>query len=156
MTVTAAQLRTDFPEFADTTLYPDSGINFWLNIAGNMLNASRFGNLLDVGTELFTAHNIVLERQAQAAALNGAPPGIQQGPISSKGVDKVSISYDTQAAIELEAGHWNLTVYGTRFIKLARMFGAGPVQIGAGCGGGPLDSVNAWAGPWPWNFPNPS
>lgn len=148
--MTSAQFRADFPEFSSTAVFPDSGVNYWLNIATLMLNASRWGNLLDLGTELFIAHNIVLEAQAQQTSTVGGLPGLNRGAISAESVDKVSLSYDTNATLELEAGHWNLTVFGTRFIHLSRMMGAGPIQVGAGCGLGVAGAVSgsgAWPGP---------
>ena len=51
--------------------------------------------------------------------------------MSAKSVDKVSVSYDTQASVSPDAGHWNLTIYGQRMWTLIQMFGAGPVQFGA-------------------------
>jgi hypothetical protein len=129
MAVTAATFRTDYPEFADTTAYPDSGVNYWLRVAGLLLNTGRWQDMLDVGTELFVAHNLVLERQAQKSAANGAAPGVSTGPVSSKTVGPVTQAYDTTAGIVADAGHWNLTTYGTRFVQLVLMFGAGPIQV---------------------------
>lgn len=134
--MTGAQFRTDYPEFADTTVFPDSGVNYWLNLAGLMLNtsigAARWGNLLDTGTELFMAHNLVLEAQAQKKAAAGGLPGVATGVVSAKSADKLSVNYDVAASSHADAAHWNLTIYGTRFISLVRVIGAGPVQIGAG------------------------
>jgi hypothetical protein len=144
MTITVQQFRADYPEFSSSSQYPNSAITYWLNLAYLLLNPSRWGSVLDTGAELFVAHNVAIEARAQAEAANGGIPGGQVGPINSKSVDKVSISYDTSTGIQEGAGHWNLTVYGTRLIKLARMFGAGPIQVGIGYdpyGGG------AWAGP---------
>lgn len=129
MTVTPASFRTDYPEFADTTAYPDSGVTYWLTVAGLLLNTLRWQDMLDVATELFVAHNLALERQAQKSAASGAVPGLSTGPVSSKTVGPVTQAYDTTAGIEEGAGHWNLTVYGTRFIGLVKMFGAGPIQV---------------------------
>jgi hypothetical protein len=128
MTISAAQFRIDYPEFQSVTNYPDSTVNYWLNLAYVMLNPTAWSSLLDIGVELFTAHNLVIERQNASAALRGGLPG-QGGLVNSKSVDKVSVGYDTGSQIELEAGHWNLTNYGTRFIRLARMAGAGGVQL---------------------------
>lgn len=154
MAVTAASFRVDFPEFKSAKLYPDSQINFWLSLAGAMLSVPRWANMLDAGTELFIAHNLSLGRRNQAESANGAPPGAQVGPLNNKSVDKASAGYDVSAGVNPDDGHWNLTNYGTRFIWLLRMVGAGPVQVGAaGCG--PDGSINgAWPGPWPYNFPN--
>ena len=128
MTVTIAAFRQDYPEFS-AAAYPDSGVTYWLTVAGLLLNASRWQDMLDVATELFVAHNLALERQAQKSATTGAVPGLSTGPVSSKTVGPVTQAYDTTAGIELDAGHWNLTTFGTRFINLVRMFGAGPIQV---------------------------
>lgn len=133
MTVTAQSFRASFPEFSDLASYPSATIDFWIDVAAQMLNASRWGTLLDTGIALFVAHNMVLERQNFRATINGGVPGIQSGVIASKGVDKVNISYDTASGVEEGAGHWNLTNYGSRFVRLTRMFGAGGIQIGVPC-----------------------
>lgn len=149
MTVSAASFRVDFPEFADTGMFPDSLINFWLGWSNKFVNAQRWGSTVDLGYELFTAHNLVLEAKALATASAGGVPGAAEGVVSAKSVDKVSINYDVSASMEEGAGHWNLSIYGQRFIRLQRMMGTGGVQVGAGCSG---SSASAWAGPnpFPW------
>ena len=41
----------------------------------------------------------------------------------------MNISYDTTAAMEPDAGHWNLTIYGVRYVRLVNMVGAGGMQL---------------------------
>jgi hypothetical protein len=149
---TYQQFVTDFSEFSDPTKYPASGFYYWYNVAVLLFNQSRWYDLLTTGMELFIAHNLALEVRAQADAANGAPPGMITGVINSKSVDKVSIGYDAAGGIEAGAGHWNLTIYGTRLVRLMIMFGAGPVQIGMGYAP-PLNGP-AWPGPWTGTFPN--
>jgi hypothetical protein len=129
MTITASRLFADFPEFADIEKYPLATIDFWIVVAGRMLAADRWGDLLDIGTELFVAHNLVLAARDQMSGANGGLGGSGSGVVASKTVDKVSVSYDTAAASVVGAGNWNLTTYGTRYIQLARMVGAGGVQL---------------------------
>lgn len=148
MTITPTQFTTNFPEFANAANYPTAVINFYLALAYNLLDARRWGTTLDFGAQLFVAHNLVLERQAQVAALSGAPPGLAGGPISSKGAGPVSISWDTGSAAEIGAGHWNYTTYGQRYIRLARIMGMGGLQLGIGSG--PAFANGAWVGPPPW------
>lgn len=124
MTVTAAQFRLDFPEFADTVKYPDPMVTFWLNYAALMLNADRWATALNFGIELMTAHQVALA----ARNLTGTPGAIL-APQSAKSVDKVAVSYDTSAVRLENAGHWNGTSYGIQFIQLARMMGAGGMQL---------------------------
>lgn len=154
MTATVASFRQALPEFADGSVFPNFQVEFWLAVAAKLVNSSRWGTLTDTGIYLFTAHNITLEQRAARTAANGGIPGETPGIVNNKSVDKVSVGYDTSAGSETEAGHWNLTIYGTRFIRMSRMMGAGGIQLGAGgCSG---DGALAWAGPWTANFPNPS
>ena len=155
MTATVASFRTSFREFQSAAAYPDPDIQFWLDLcqgvapAPGLLNVDRWLSLRDMGAMLFTAHNVVLEKRAQAEAQNGAVPGSNTGPISNKSVDKVSIAYDTASASDEKAGHWNLTTYGTRYTYMMRLVGAGPVQLNTGFYPlGPLSSVNGWSGPY--------
>lgn len=143
--ISPQQFRADFPEFNSSVNFPNSSLVYWLNLAYMMLNAGRWGKLLDVGAELFAAHNIAIEARALAESQNGGIPGSQVGPLNNKSVDKVSMGYDTSSGIIEGAGHWNMTIYGTRFIKLSRTMSAGPLQIGIGCA--PVGSGAAWPGP---------
>lgn len=167
--ISVSTFRADLPEFSDATKYPDSAFAYWYAIATLLLNQQFWGapsvspaspsdyTLWDFGVELFVAHNFVLERRAQAEAANGSLPGVFVGPLSGKGVDKTNVSYDVSSGIEPESGHWNLTIYGTRFIRLAKQVGSCPIQVGMGYDPlSGLNSFNAWSGPWPWNLPNPS
>jgi hypothetical protein len=127
--MTPAQFRTDFPEFASSSVYPDSLITLWSSVATQLVNAERWGTLTDIAIELCTAHHIALAARDQAASATGAIPGEMTGPVSAKSVDKVSVAYDTGAAALTNAGFWSLTTYGVRFLQLARMFGAGGIQV---------------------------
>lgn len=132
MTVTASSFRTAFPEFADTGTYSDATIGAWISAAANLLSADRWGSILDLGTELFVAHNLVLGARDRKAAANGGVGGSSSGVVASKSVDKVSVSYDTGAGTLEGGGAWNLTTYGVRYLQLARMVGAGGMQISPG------------------------
>lgn len=123
MAVDAAKLRADFPEFANTATYPDAMVAFWLAFAARMLPADRWADLIDTGVELMTAHQLVL------AARAGKGAGAIVAPQTAKSVDKVSVSYDTGAVRLENAGHWAGTSYGMQFLQLARMIGAGGMQL---------------------------
>lgn len=125
----ANQFRSDFPEFSDTTRYPDSLVTLWLTVGSSLVNECRWGELTDIGIELVTAHHLAIAARDQQAAAGGGIPGQASGPMSSKAVDKVSVSYDTGAASLSDAGFWNLTSYGTRYLGLARLMGAGGMQL---------------------------
>ena len=118
MSVTPASFVIDYPEFGNQSEYPVPVINYYLALAGILLNQSRWGcpsatatnpptTLIDMATELFVAHHIAIEYRAQRAAAAGAPPGDATGPVASKSVGPISVSYDTGAAANKDAGHWN-------------------------------------------------
>jgi hypothetical protein len=124
MTVTAASFRVDFPEFSDTTKYPDAAVTFWLTYALTLLNAQRFCEMLDYATEFFIAHELTLGYRNRPGYT-----GLVMAPQASKTVDKVSVSYDTSSVKLENAGHWGGTSYGLQLLGLMRMFGAGPIQL---------------------------
>lgn len=127
--MTPADFRAIFPEFTDPAKYTDASIEFWMGIAASLVNPDRWGVLTDQGIALVTAHHLVLAQRDQATAAVGGAPGEVKGPTASKSVDKVSVSYDTGAVALSDAGFWNLTTYGLRFMTIAREMGAGGMQL---------------------------
>lgn len=117
--------------------------------------------LADFATEMWVAHQIVLEKQAVDAARTGNDPGAKIGVVTNKSVNGASIGFDVSAItggkLQENAGYYNQTVYGMRFWRLMRVRGSGPYQIGVGHAPsflffnswGLLGSSNAWAGPFP-------
>ncbi|KWF81302.1 hypothetical protein WL94_28450 [Burkholderia cepacia] len=124
-----AQFRQTFPEFANTTLYPDPVVQIWLTVAVSLVNPLRWMELTDIGIGLVTAHHLAIGMRDQNTAVVGGVPGQVTGPQTSKSVDKVSASQDTSAVTFDDAGFWNSTMYGVRYYTLARSMGAGGLQI---------------------------
>ena len=123
-----SQFRTDFPEFGDAAVYPDSRVNLFLTAATNFVDPCKWDNLTNLGIELWTAHNLVIaQRNTQNAAVGGIPGDAAN--VQSKKVGDVSVSYDNNVAAEQDAGQYNLTTYGKQYINYARMVGAGAVQL---------------------------
>lgn len=159
MAITATSFRVDLPEFGSIPTYPTSVINYYIALAGLMLSPTRFGapttavsnpptGMYDMAMEMFVAHHLAIEKQAMDAARTGATPGITTGPVSSKSVGPVSISYASGDVVSKDAGFWNQTVYGLRFWRLIQIFGAGPIQVGVGYT--PWWVGGAWPGPLVW------
>ena len=128
-TVSNKQFRADFAAFADTTVYLNSTLTYWLCVSQQLNNPNAWKTLLVTGIELLAAHFMVLETQAMRTALNGGIPGLATGPIQSKAVDRVNIAYAVQMAQEDGAGSYNATIYGQRWWHLAQLVGAGGVQL---------------------------
>lgn len=129
LNVTPEQFVQDFPSFSDTSMYPGHAVNMYLTLATKVLNARRFGDYLPLVTELWAAHFLTLDAKDSEVAAEGGIMGQTGGQISSKSIGGVSVNFDTAAGLEEGAGHWNLTTFGKRFIRLARMAGTGGVQI---------------------------
>lgn len=121
--------RTAFPEFSDTTIYPNTQITFWAALAEKLVRPCVWGTVAPQGVQLYVAHELVLASQNAKAAQVGGSPGQSGGIANSKTVGSVTVSYDSTSTAEKDAGYWNLTNYGKQFIRLARIFGAGAIQL---------------------------
>ena len=135
--MTPTIFRQTFPAFADPGKFPDLQLNYWITVANNFLNGSadscngdRWGVNLDYGIGLFMAHHLSLDARDAVTVAAGGIPGELVGPASAKAVDKVSKSMDTHAVTFEDEPFWNLTRYGIQFLTIARMVGAGGVQLG--------------------------
>lgn len=124
-----ADFRAEFPEFSDTVAYPDAQLNFWASIAEKQVVQSIWTTLYTFGVKLYVAHEITMATQNVKTAAVGGAPGQSGGIASSKAVGAVNVSYDPNTTTERDAGWWNMTNYGKQFIRLARMFGAGVIQL---------------------------
>jgi hypothetical protein len=151
--VTVAQFRRDFKVFADSAVYDDASISMYLQIA-SYFSPRRYGQWLAMAQELFAAHFLTIDRQDMLSTLRGGLPGQTTGPAVTKSIGGASISYAEYATIEGgmtgNSGHWNLTVYGKRYLRIARMAGAGPIQITGG-GGAALGNTG-----YPYEITNPN
>lgn len=127
--ITVAQFRLNIPAFDDSSVYLDEVITIWLQVATSLLDPRRWGALLPIGISWFVAHQLALDRQAQIVALRGGVPGMGFGIVASKSINGVSVSYNNALSMLKDAGDWNLTIYGVRFLSFARMVGSGGVQI---------------------------
>lgn len=148
MTITVSTFRASMPEFADPGTYPEPTVNFYIGLSGKLLDVNRWEDLFDYGQTLFVAHHLVLAAQRTEQASFGGLPGEARGPLSSKSIDKVSVSYDTGSAAEDGAGFYNSTSYGQELYRLVRMIGAGPIQVGVPLFDSMSAVATAYAGPY--------
>lgn len=127
--INEAQFRATYPEFTDPTRFTGAAIGVQIAFAGLRLTSDRWADLLDMGAGLFVAHHMALSDRARASAAAGGSPGTVTGIVSSKSVDKVSVSYDVSSISLTDAGHWGMTIYGIQFLQLSRMVGSGGIQL---------------------------
>lgn len=121
--------RQSFEEFADPGIYSTGRLTRLANAALLQMDAGRWDTWLDMGTDYFVAHKLTLEDRARARADVGGDPGLINGPQTAKAVGEASATYDATSVVVENAGEFNLTVYGLEWIRLARMIGAGPLQV---------------------------
>jgi Protein of unknown function (DUF4054) len=153
--ITYAQFIADFPEFSNTTNFPQSSFNYYLHFASLMLTpvwgqpapAGQPLTLYDIGTEMFVAHNLAIEALNMFGAAAGGIPGLIPGVVSGTVTGQVTTNYDVANGVNPDAGHWNLTTFGTRFVSMLRLLGAQPTQIS------PSGSHIPFSGPG-WTGPN--
>lgn len=131
MAVTVSSFRGIFPEFADTTTYPDARITFFLTEATLRLLPNVWSELLDTGVAYLVAHRLALSGGSMTSGSNGQtstsarPPGL----ITSASEGSVSVSFDVSASAIEGAGDLNLTVYGREFASLAASISVGALQF---------------------------
>lgn len=133
-TFVPSEFRADYPEFSDPQTFSDPVLNRWATVASNLLDCNRWGDLIGFGTGLFIAHQLAMRQMNLKAAAAGGNPGQINGPVASKSVKGVSVSYDPSAITIKDGGNFNATSYGRDFLRYGAQLGAGPIVIGAGGG----------------------
>lgn len=128
-----ATFRGVFPEFGDTTAYPDARIAFALQEASLRLLPQIWGELRDSGIAYYVAHRLALAGATKAATSSGgqASTGVLPAPgiVTSKAVGSVSKSMDVSVGSVDGAGDFNLTLYGREYASLAATIAVGVMQF---------------------------
>ncbi|WP_269914803.1 DUF4054 domain-containing protein [Acinetobacter sp. HY1485] len=127
--LTESSFREKMPMFADLTRYPSAQFNLYLSLGLKLLDERRWEDLRDEGLMFFIAHYLTLYQRAMSASLMGADAGKVVGNETSKSVDSVSKSMDVSGVTLDDGGQWNQTTWGIQFLQLARMMGAGGIQL---------------------------
>lgn len=130
---TIATFRAAMPAFSEEII-PDEQLQVYIDMAHGAVKEARWHSMWREGMRLYIAHFATLylgtpeEGSSASKIVNSAKV---QGSITSKSVDRVSVSYDTgQATSDLTGwGAWKLTTYGTQFATLAKMVGKGGMYV---------------------------
>lgn len=129
-TLDIAQFRLLFPEFADTTKYPDVLLQTWFTVAGEYLGLTDYmcglnGTTLDLALMQLTAH---LMKSSLMLSKNQGAPMI----LTSATIDKVSIT-TLPPPVKNGWSYWlNTTPYGTQLWGLLSLRAAGGFVYGGG------------------------
>lgn len=123
--------RTQFPAFADQTLYPDATLNFYFGLAGNFINNTKWGPLSCQGAtpealSLMTAH--LLQIGLNAAA------GEQSGLVVGATIDKVTVQLQ-EVPVKNQWQYWlSSTPYGATLLALLQVKSTGGFYVPGGSG----------------------
>lgn len=130
-----ALFRQQFPEFADTTKYPQALVSmYWatgqefISTSDSPCNALN-GSSLALALNYMAAHLLALGLQA-AAAGPGGPGSSQSGFVTSATIDKISVQ--TLAPPAKDGWQWWLaqTSYGQALWALLKVKSVGGMTIG--------------------------
>lgn len=131
---TIEDFRNAMPAFTPEIIY-DAALQGYIDLANEIVQYARWGNLWREGMRLVIAHYCTLFLQqphdvgmTEAEIVNA---GKVQGSVTSKSVGGVSVSLDNSTAVsDLQGwGTWKLTTYGAQFAQLAKMVGKGGMFI---------------------------
>lgn len=132
--MTPAAFRAVMTAFADPGLFPDPQVQFWLDQAEKQLPATRWGDLLDMGVMLLTAHRLTLAAAAAKAADGTGGMDAAQGGIVSEaktvgGINKSIGRAGAAATGDVNAGQYNDTSYGKQYWALVQSVGVGGMVL---------------------------
>lgn len=124
--ITPTSFVIRFPEF---TAISTARIQMFIDDAVVVLNEAFWGVKYDLGLSYLTAHELALAEKAAAAAIGS---GAVSGPITSKSVDGVSVTYAAPSPISggiQGDSYLSLTGYGQKYLALRRTLGAAAYVI---------------------------
>jgi hypothetical protein len=135
-----SDFRAYYPEFADTSEWPDADVTRYLEEADSETGSTRWGQYKTSPTSFrarglyaYAAHKLVLsEMRKKAVAAGQAPQAMNQ--VSSKQVGDESIQYavpQPEGAQAQSVGDLDSTLYGQEFLRLRRRAGTGAATTGS-------------------------
>jgi len=117
MAITTILFKARFPEFDSVD---DARIQLFLDDAALVMDVETWGDVYDLGQAYLAAHYLSLAGKSSAGSA-----GAISGPITSRTVDGVSVSYGGTPSIasNQNANYYNLTQYGQRYMVLLKNLG---------------------------------
>jgi len=127
MTITPAELRVRYPEFASATDYPDARIQTWIDKGVLELSETAWGDMYNEALYPFTAHYLAMS--TYTAGAGGAVGSI--GPIASRSIGDVSVSFATigNGNMSQMGAFFMTTPYGQEYWRMVQLYGAGMLAI---------------------------
>lgn len=131
--LTVQGLRESFPQFTEE-LFPDGRVSFYLKLAGKQLDKARWDDWWIEGCHLHAAHHLTLEREASKAkdgtgGIAAAAGAVVAASKTVGGVSKSESRAGAAATGDPLAGHFNDTIYGKQYWRMAQLIGAGGAVV---------------------------
>jgi len=118
MTISVTDFRVRFPEFSDTTEYPDARIEMFIEDSADLYIGTdelRWGGKYDKAQAFLSAHLLTVGTGSEAG-----DSGAKVGPIQSKTAGGVSVTRAVAASTSRSDNDEFLmtTVYGQQFLTI--------------------------------------
>ena len=127
MTATVSDFRTRFPEYSDSSLFPDPRIQLFLDDAESDMDVSKWDDLFDRGQLYLAAHYLVV---GTGTAQSSTAGGQSKGNVTGKSVGDVSVSYGVSNATMSDPTLYSTTTYGQQYLDLVRRLGCQMISVG--------------------------
>lgn len=135
-----SDFRAYYPEFTDTTDWPEATVTRYLEEANGETGSKRWGSYVANpasfrarGLYAYAAHKLVLGKMREKAVAAGQAPQ-PANQVTSKQVGDESIQYAVtppDASKAQAVGDLDATLYGQEFLRLRRRAGSGAATTGA-------------------------
>lgn len=119
--ITPTEFKARFPEFATIA---DARIQIFIDDSELEMSESYWGDLFARGQSYLTAHLLALGEQSATGASGGTA-----GPVTSKSVGGVSVSFGGPTITDSTEGYWLTTSYGQEYWRLLQQIGLGWVIV---------------------------
>ena len=120
MSVTATTIKARFPEFDSQA---DARIEIFIEDAKLELSESKWGDRYDKGISYLTAHLLSIALKTEKGSVGSV------GPIASRSIGDVSISFSNKTSESQIEAYYNSTPYGQEFWNMLQFVGLGAVAI---------------------------
>jgi hypothetical protein len=120
--ITPTTMKNRFPEFVSIA---DSRIQLFIDDAVLELSPGEWADNYDRGLSYLAAH--LLSCSISTAAGGGV--GGMNGPVASRAVGDVSISFGSTLSMDAAAGVYNNTPYGQEYWRLVNLLGVGMLTV---------------------------
>lgn len=120
--LTPADMKERFPEFASLT---DARVQLFIDDAELELAPAEWGDSYKKGWSYLSAHLL----SCSISSATGGGIGGANGPVASRAVGDVSISFGSNLSMDATAGAYNLTPYGQEYWRLVNLLGVGMLAV---------------------------